>query len=176
MKKAKSFWVFAGIVFLLMVSCGNDHNTHAAEKSWTNAENVSLLDSLKLKDLIDQRQGKVLLVNVWATWCVPCREEFPDLVKLYNKYQGAKVRIIGISADYPDEISEKVLPFLREQKVNFPIFVQNFSRQEDFINMMNKDWSGALPATFVYDSTGIQRYFVVGKQSYQDFVGLLNNF
>lgn len=175
MKKAKALWIFTGILFLITVSCGNNHDNQSTEKSWNNVRDVALLDSLKLKNLINQRHGKVLLLNVWATWCVPCREEFPDLVKLKDKYQGDNIQIIGISADYPDEIADKVLPFLREQKVNFSVFLQNFSRQEDFINMMNADWSGALPATFIFDTSGVQMHFVVGKQSYQDFVRLLEN-
>ncbi|MBN2364548.1 MAG: TlpA family protein disulfide reductase [Calditrichaeota bacterium] len=139
-----------------------------------SAQDIGLLDSLALEKMIQQRSGKALLVNVWATWCVPCREEFPELVELARKFQNKDVEIVGISADFPDEIEKKVVPFLKEQKVNFPNYVQNFSRQEKFINMMNQEWSGALPATFIYDDTGRQRFFVVGKQTLEEFIKALD--
>ncbi len=175
MKRALSLWFLTGILFFLIGSCGDNHDTRFTHRSWSDVQEVPLLDSLNLENFISKREGKLLLLNVWATWCIPCREEFPALVKLNQKYHHNKVQIIGISADYPDEVEEKVLPFLRQQKVNFPVYVQNFSRQENFINLMNTGWSGALPATFVFDSSGVQRHFVVGKQSYQDFAGLLDD-
>jgi thiol-disulfide isomerase/thioredoxin len=122
-----------------------------------------------LDELIRNRNGKVLLINVWATWCIPCREEFPDLVKLAEKYQERNLEIIGISADYPDEIVTKIRPFIESEQVNFPIYVQNFDKQENFINYFNEDWMGALPATFIYDTSGTQQVFLLGKRSYKEF-------
>jgi len=129
-----------------------------------------------LDQLITNRNGKVLLINVWATWCIPCREEFPDLVKLAKKYQKLNLEVIGISADYPDEIVSKIRPFVKSQQVNFPIFVQNFDKQENFINYFSEDWSGALPATFIYDTSGTQQEFLLGKHSYQEFQKAIEKF
>ena len=56
-----------------------------------------------LNEIIKNREGRVLLINIWATWCVPCKEEFPDLIKISNKY-GEQIELIGISIDYPDEV------------------------------------------------------------------------
>ncbi len=130
---------------------------------------VRVLNEMTLDSLLSDRNGKILLLNVWATWCMPCREEFPDLVKLAKSYDGDVVDIVGISADFPDEIDSKIVPFLKEQKVNFTNFVQNFEKQEDFINRLNEEWQGALPATFIYDSSGNQQRYLLGKQSYNSF-------
>jgi len=127
---------------------------------------VRELSETTLDSLLRDRNGKILLLNVWATWCMPCREEFPDLVKLAKSYDANMVDIVGISADFPDEIDSKIVPFLKEQEVNFPNFVQNFEKQEDFINRLNEEWQGALPATFIYDSSGNQQRYLLGKQSY----------
>ena len=64
------------------------------------------------------------------------------------------MEIVGISADYPDEIETRIKPFLAKSKSNFRVFVQNFSKQEDLINRLNKNWGGAIPATFIYDASG----------------------
>jgi thiol-disulfide isomerase/thioredoxin len=135
---------------------------------------VNLLNEVQLTRFIENREGRILFINVWATWCIPCREEFPDLVKLADHYKDRNIDFVAISADYPDEIESKIIPFLEEQQVNFPVYVQNFGRQEDFINYLNMDWSGALPATFIYDTAGEQKVFLLGKQSYPDFAAALD--
>ncbi len=124
---------------------------------------VDTIDENGFKNLVEQREGKILCLNVWATWCVPCREEFPDLVKIANHFQNKDVELIGISADFPDEIHSKIIPFLRQHQTNFPVYVKNFESDEAFINSVNSEWSGALPATVIYDRQGNQKMFHLGK-------------
>jgi thiol-disulfide isomerase/thioredoxin len=135
----------------------------------TNAPLIEPIDEAVFQQLVQQRNGKILLVNVWATWCLPCREEFPDLVKLAETYQGSDIEIIGISADYPDEIESKILPFLQEQKANFKNYVRNFEDDQVFINTINPKWSGALPVTVVYDRQGKQQVFHLGEADFETF-------
>jgi thiol-disulfide isomerase/thioredoxin len=130
---------------------------------------VSVLDADGYTSFMDQYRGKILFVNVWATWCLPCKEEFPDLVKLADIYHSTDVAIIGLSVDYPDEIENKVKPFLRTQNASFPNYVQNFKRAEDLINSFNKQWRGSVPATFIYDKQGNQKYFLLGKHTFDEF-------
>lgn len=166
------FFIFLS-AFLLVLSCGTDGKNGQNHKDIRDVDQKYLLvrtiDEKGLDSLLNNRHGKILLINIWATWCIPCREEFPDLVRLVDNYKHEKVDIIGISADYPDEIETKVIPFLKAQRVNFVNFIQNFAKQEDFINKLNKDWRGALPTTFVYDTSGIQQIYLLGKQRYKDF-------
>jgi thiol-disulfide isomerase/thioredoxin len=135
----------------------------------TNAPLIEPIHEAVFQQLVQQRNGKILLVNVWATWCLPCREEFPDLVKLAETYQGSDIEIIGISADYPDEIESKILPFLQEQKANFKNYVRNFEDDQVFINTINPKWSGALPVTVVYDRQGKQQVFHLGEADFETF-------
>ncbi len=108
-------------------------------------------------------------LNVWATWCKPCEEEFPDIVRLANELSGNEVEFVGISVDYPDEVETNILPFLREQKVPFKIYVADQKDQEDFINALNPQWNGGIPLTLIYDATGKQQAMFVGLQSYETF-------
>ena len=130
---------------------------------------VSLLTADSFKPLINKYHGKILFINLWATWCVPCKEEFPDLVRLKEYYENSDVVIIGISVDFPDEIDTKVKPFLYSQAVNFPNFIQDFKEPEDLINLLNKNWRGAVPSTFIYDREGHQQKFLLGKHSFEEF-------
>ena len=109
-----------------------------------------------------------LLINVWATWCTPCREELPDLVKLSKTYKD-KVRVLGISVDDSEVLDSKVIPFIKNQKADFEIYLLKVVEPEDFINLLNKKWSGAIPATFIYDKRGNQEEMLIGKQSYKTF-------
>ena len=133
------------------------------------AISVTPIDKPGLKRLIRERNGKILLLNIWATWCAPCVAEFPDLVKLSQTYNTAEVEVVAISADYADEVDSKIIPFLKKMNVPFRVYVAQFEHQEDFINAVNRSWSGALPVLLIYDSHGKERFFHVGQQSYNDF-------
>ena len=65
--------------------------------------------------------GKVLLVNLWATWCGPCRMETPELVKLHKEFQSRGVEMIGLSTEDPDRSAQSVIEFVREYEVDYQI-------------------------------------------------------
>jgi thiol-disulfide isomerase/thioredoxin len=152
-----------GLALVFVVFLSGAVSLHAASVK------VEPLKEGDFSRLLKNHKDRVVLVNVWATWCKPCREEFPDLVKLQEYYKDKDVRVITISADYPDEVESKIIPFLKKFKINFPVYVQNFKKQENFIDMMNKEWNGALPATFIYGKTGRQRAFFIGKKDFEGF-------
>jgi peroxiredoxin len=74
---------------------------------------------------LSDRRGRVVLVNFWATWCPPCREETPGLVRLYRDYKSRGVDMVGISMD--DDPREAVPPFLRKYGVPYPVLVPDSS-------------------------------------------------
>ncbi len=115
---------------------------------------VALLKPAAFPDLVKQSAGKVLIVNFWATWCGPCVAEFPEFVKLDQSYRDKGVRFVHISADDSTDLKTKVIPFLKEQKAQSDQFLQDTDDPQEMIDAVLKDWSGALPATFVYDKTG----------------------
>jgi thiol-disulfide isomerase/thioredoxin len=141
-----------------------------------NKNNIIVVPISKfdLKELIKNRNGKSLLVNIWASWCIPCREEFPDLVQLSNNYK-EKLDVVAISVDYNDEIEMKVVPFLIQNHVRFPVYINGFEKDEELINFLNSSWNGALPGTFIYDTNGKQVIFLDGKQSYERFSSIIEN-
>lgn len=106
----------------------------------------------EIQDVIQSYAGeKAVLVNVWATWCIPCVEEFPDIVELQRKYEN-ELQVVFISADFPDS-RERALEFLEKQEVDWTTYFKTGSDQE-FIEALSDAWSGALPFTKVIDIKG----------------------
>ncbi len=105
-------------------------------------------------DLNSQRQplsqwrGKVLVVNFWATWCIPCREEIPGFIRLHREFADQGVQFVGIAIDQ----SAKVNVFARELGVNYPVLIGDDRALELQRQLGNE--GGALPFTVVLDSSG----------------------
>ncbi|HEV2862093.1 MAG TPA: TlpA disulfide reductase family protein [Pyrinomonadaceae bacterium] len=128
-----------------------------ASSAESAAPAVKEIKEAGLKELLGSGKaaGRPLLVNFWATWCVPCREEFPDLVKLRELYDAAKLDFALVSLDDPSDISGPVPAFLGEQRAgHFPSYLLNADDPDAAINLIDPTWHGELPATFVLDREG----------------------
>ena len=130
---------------------------------------VRTIDVAGVHRLIAERHGKILVLNIWATWCQPCVEEFPDIEKLRQAIADSAADVVAISVDYPDEINSKILPFLRSHSVTFPVYVCDVKKEDEFISSLNPSWSGGVPATFIFDKYGQQRVFLFGQKSFDVF-------
>lgn len=153
MFKPISKGLFAGLFFTLAVT------------AFAQAPVVTKIDNVQLATLL-KPNGKPLVVNFWATWCEPCREEFPDLVKLDTLYKG-KADMLTISLDDLAEINGDVPKFLGEMKSTIPTYLLHTSDQDAAITMVSKDWAGNLPLTIVYDANGKMVYQRNGKFRYE---------
>lgn len=110
------------------------------------------VDGKELKQIVDSYEGdKAVLLNVWATWCAPCIEEFPEIVRIQRKYE-EEVQVIFISADFPDS-RERALDFLKEQEVDWTTYFKT-GKDEAFIEAISESWSGALPFTKILSKEG----------------------
>ena len=123
------------------------------------------VDGEQVLKVVRESGAPAVLVNVWATWCIPCREEFPDLIRLYRQYRDRGFRLILISADFASE-EDDARAFLAEHGVDFPSYLKVGDDME-FINTLDERWTGALPASFIYDVRGNLQHFWEGKASYE---------
>jgi thiol-disulfide isomerase/thioredoxin len=96
--------------------------------------------------------ARATMVNVWATWCAPCRAEFPALLRVARARQSQGLRLVLVSADFPDQLPA-VREFLRAHGVRDTSYIET-GEPMAFIDALEPTWSGALPATFVYDADG----------------------
>ena len=123
-----------------------------AEREAKNALGKTI--ELKLKDLFEtdqslsQYKGRIVILNFWATYCVPCRTEMPDLAAIQNEYAALGVQVIGASADEAAD-RPKVLQFIKETKINFPVWMGATTA-----DLMRFGLGEALPGTVVIDKTG----------------------
>ena len=104
-----------------------------------------------------------LLVNYWATWCDPCRDEFPDLVKIDEDFRPKGLEFITVSLDDLKDINTEVPKFLREMRARMPVYLLNVVDPEPAINAIDPAWGGAMPATFLYNSKGEVTYRHFGR-------------
>lgn len=109
---------------------------------------------LKLKDLSGSEQslslfkGRIVILNFWATYCIPCKAEMPDLAAIQNEYAALGVQVIGASADEAEDRA-KVLQFIKETKINFPVWMGATTA-----DMIRFGLGGALPGTVVVGKDG----------------------
>ena len=109
---------------------------------------------LTLKDLSGVEQslaafkGRIVILNFWATYCIPCRKEMPDLAAIQNEFAPFGVQVIGVNTD-EEEDRKKVIQFVKETKINFPVWVDGSIEQ-----MMRFGLGGALPGTVVIGRDG----------------------
>jgi len=115
---------------------------------------VSPIDTEALKGLLTQQREGPLLVNFWATFCDPCRDEFPDLVKIDKDYRPRSLEFVTVSLDDMSEIKNEVPKFLNSMKATMPAYLLNVSDPEPAINSVDRTWRGDLPATFLYNEKG----------------------
>lgn len=127
---------------------------HRAQKEATATDfEVTLLSGETFR-LSDQK-GKVVLMNIWATWCPPCREETPDLVDLYEKYEDEGYVTLGVSIDEQGE--SVVRPFMEEFNVTYPMYIDT-----DGTVMEKYGPTMGIPTTYIIGQEGKLRYFAVG--------------
>ena len=129
---------------------------------------VIAIDIRGFETLLGRAEGRVLLVNIWATWCLPCVEEFPDLLKLRETYRDKGLEVAFISIDDPRSLKHEVMPFLRRMGVSFPTYIKDVDDDEAFINAIYREWSGAVPATFVYDRKGKISSFLIEARTFTE--------
>lgn len=122
---------------------------------------VTKVDGVGLKALIAPKQRPVL-VNFWATYCDPCRDEFPDLVKIAADYKG-RIDVITVSLDDVADIDGAVPMFLASMGADMPAYLLSTSDEDGLISSISKEWGGGLPFTVVYDSAGKLTYQKLGK-------------
>jgi thiol-disulfide isomerase/thioredoxin len=161
MRRALSVLLCIGLL-IGVGACGSDSDRSSAEAPRTSQQAQSgtsyetepvpapdlTLETMggRQINLADQ-DGKVILVNFWATWCGPCRREIPDLVKLYSDMKDEGLIIVGIAVD--QEGAEVVEPYVQEQSINYPIVLDPDQSTEAHFDAMY-----GLPTTYVVNPEG----------------------
>src|SRR6186997_2950298 len=108
--------ILNAIVILIATALPGQTTASKTDASWKH-EPVTLadVDAAGVAALVKNPTNKLRLINVWATWCIPCVAEFPELVKLSRELQGRDFEVITISMDHPKKEKDKALKFLEDR-------------------------------------------------------------
>jgi thiol-disulfide isomerase/thioredoxin len=147
------------VIFLCSFASAQTKRT--AKKPVVTGPTVTRIDIEGLKKLL-KPNGKPLLINFWATWCDPCREEFPDLVKIDLAYKG-KIDFVTVSLDDLADIKTVVPKFLRDMKAEMPAYLLSTPDENEAITLVSKNWAGNLPLTVLFYKDGTTAFEKNGK-------------
>ncbi|TVQ12750.1 MAG: hypothetical protein EA361_10610 [Bacteroidetes bacterium] len=118
-----------------------------------NAQNTSVkvYSFDEFSHWLEKETDSLYVVNFWATWCAPCVKEIPDFEKLYAKYKTDKVKLLFVSLDFPNQLETRVIPFIDRMDMKAQVVLLDDTRANRWIPLVDESWSGAIPATLIYN-------------------------
>lgn len=136
-----------------------------------SAQTVPSLNYTELKPLLNQRGDKIYVVNFWATWCAPCIKELPYF-EVLNQRQD--VEVLLVSLDFPKHKESRLLPFIKKNKLQSKVVLLDDADENYWINDIHPNWSGAIPATIVYNND--KRDFYERSFTQNELLNLVESF
>jgi thiol-disulfide isomerase/thioredoxin len=148
-------------VVLLLVAAARSLAAPQAPQAAAQRDPV-IIDAQGYQKLLQQNRGKPLLVTFWATWCEPCRDEYPMLNELAKQYAPQGLKVVGISMDDDGDLI-LMRRFIARYKPVFTNYRKQAGSDSAFDQAVMTGWTGALPATFFYAKDGRQIGHVLGE-------------
>lgn len=126
-------------------------------------------DAAGFKAALQAERGSVLIVNLWATWCVPCLREVPDLLALAKEYETQGVKLIGVSVDDPSPGAAVVEQFRKRYFPAFVTFARNGPQMDELASVIDPAWNEVVPTTYILDRQGKVVVRIQGKKALNEF-------
>ncbi len=128
-------------------------------------QNVPVMNFNQMEPLLRVKNDTVYMINFWATWCTPCVEEMPDILKFSEEMKNRKFRLILVSMDNPDHLESRVKPFIRRFEIKDRVILLDDPDANSWIEKVHPDWMGSIPATLFF--SGDFRTLHVDKIDYE---------
>jgi thiol-disulfide isomerase/thioredoxin len=150
-----------GAVAAVGVSVAGAPQTHAPR-------DPQVIDARGYEKIVQQRRGKPLLMTFWATWCEPCRDEYPMLNDLAKEYGPKGLQVVGVNFNDDGDLI-LMRRFIARYKPVFPNYRKQHGDESGFQSVVSPDWNGLLPASFFYDKDGRQVGHVFGASTRETY-------
>ena len=131
-------------------------------------QTLSQIDLAGYNKLLADHKGKPLLVTFWATWCEPCRDEYPLVNQLAKDYASKGLVVLGVDMD-DDSAATLIQHFLERNKPVFPNVRKKMGHEDEFVRGVNPQWKDEMPANFFYAADGRLLGFMIGGHPREDF-------
>ena len=133
-----------------------------------------LIDAQSYQKILQQYKGQPLLVTFWATWCEPCRDEYPMLNELAKQYAPKGLQVVGVNLDQDGDII-LMRRFLARTKPVFPNYRKKKGEEEAFAQFVMAGWNGSLPASFFYSKDSRQVAHILGAADQDTYEGVIRS-
>lgn len=130
---------------------------------------VELITAAEFQRALVALRGRVVIVNLWATWCVPCLKEVPTLVKLGEEFADDGVTLVGLAMDDPADRLSLVAPFHRKYFPAFRSWQRAGSEMDTLVSVIDPAWNEVLPTTYLIGRDGKVAERIQGVRSYEEF-------
>ena len=136
------------------------------------AQKVNLLTVNQLEKRLEGGRDTVYFINFWATWCAPCIKELPDFERLGSTLKQQPVKVLLVSLDFKSKLATAVQPFVKRLQLQNEVFLINEKNEQTYIDQIDKNWSGAIPATLIVDARRKSRQLIEKELTYAELLNL----
>ncbi|PLX04919.1 MAG: hypothetical protein C0595_01455 [Marinilabiliales bacterium] len=136
------------------------------------SQQIKVFNYEEFKPFLEKQTDTTYVINFWATWCIPCVKELPEFEEINAEYKTEKFKMLLVSLDFKSQIQNSLIPFINEKNLQAEVIVLSDPNSNVWINKINKSWSGAIPATIIYNKDFY--FFHEGSMTKKDLKKILN--
>lgn len=147
-------------------------------------DDVVTATAAEFRAILERHRDSPVIVNFWATYCVPCLKELPDLDRLQEEFRDQGLKVLAVSIDRPKKLEEMVRPFFAKYAPNLVSYlavgekkamsrIGSFRDAQKFVRALYPEWEGTVPATVIFDSGGSRLTAFSGSRTYEQFEAFL---
>ena len=119
-----------------------------------------IIELPQLDSILNVHHDTTYILNFWATWCKPCIRELPYFEKIGEDQRDENVKVYLVSLDFSEQVDSKLTPYLNENNIRQEVLLLDDTDYDRWINKVDPDWQGAIPATLIFNNRSGTRRFV----------------